>query len=71
MTEAIQQEVRNGYLLGPLESLPYEHYRVSPIGVAQSKYSLKKRLILDLSSPHDENGVDSVNSLIDKDEFSL
>jgi hypothetical protein len=71
VTEAIQQEVRNGYLLGPLESLPYEQYRVSPIGVAQSKYSLKKRLILDLSSPHDENGVDSVNSLIDKDEFSL
>lgn len=71
VSEAIQQEVRNGYLFGPLKELPYDHYRVSPIGVAQSKYSLKKRLILDLSSPHDISGVDSINSLIDKDDFSL
>jgi len=41
------------------------------MGVDQKKYSLTKRLILDLSSPHDVNGVDSVYSLIDKDNYSL
>jgi hypothetical protein len=69
--KALAQEVNNGYIIGPLDTVPYTHYRVSPMGVAQSKYSLKKRLILDLSSPHDVNGVDSVNSLIDKDNYSL
>jgi len=44
---------------------------VSPIGVAEGKYSYKKRLIVDLSSPHDDKIHDSINSLIDKDMCSL
>ena len=71
VTNAIAQEVTKGYLIGPLKELPYEHFRVSPIGVAQSKYSLKKRLILDLSSPHDVEGNLNINSLIDKETYSL
>ena len=68
---ALAQEVENGYLVGPHNSLPFNLYRVSPIGVATGKYSGKKRLILDLSSPHDEGEVFSVNSAIDKEEYSL
>ena len=71
VSDAIAQEVDKGYLIGPMEKLPYELFRVSPIGVAQSKYSLKKRLILDLSSPHDVEGISSINSLIDKETYSL
>ena len=69
--DAIAQEVTKGYLIGPLKELPFEHFRVSPIGVAQSKYSMKKRLILDSSSPHDVEGNLSINSLIDKEKYSL
>ena len=70
MSEALQLEVVNGYMIGPLDKLPYSTYRVSPLGVAQSKYSGKKRLILDLSSPHDKD-TNSINSLIDKEKYSL
>ena len=54
---------------GPFAANPFKDLpsRVSPLGVATHKYSGKKRLILDLSAPHD--GV--INSLIDKDRFSL
>ncbi|VDI65046.1 Hypothetical predicted protein [Mytilus galloprovincialis] len=45
--------------------------QVSPIGIAVHKYSFKKRLILDLSSPHNSCDHDSVNDLIDKDLCSL
>ena len=37
VSDAIAQEVDKGYLIGPMEKLPYELFRVSPIGVAQSK----------------------------------
>jgi hypothetical protein len=33
---------------------PFSVYRVSPIGIAEGKYSGKKRLILDLSSLHND-----------------
>ena len=41
---ALQVEVDNGYMVGPLSTLPaaWTHYRVSPLGVAQHKYSAKK-----------------------------
>jgi hypothetical protein len=71
VTAALKAEVDNNYIAGPFESLPFTQYRVSPIGVATGKYSGKKRLILDLSSPHKEGEVSSVNSSIDKDEYSL
>ena len=71
VTHAIQEEVENGYMLGPFDKLPFSHYRVSPIGVAQHKYSSKRRLTLDLSSPHDNPEVSSINQHIDKSDWSL
>ncbi len=66
VTTALEQEVRQGYLAGPFDRLPFVTYRVSPLGVATGKYSGKKRLILDLSSPHGNDRITSVNSAIDR-----
>ena len=71
VTQALSEEVSAGYMFGPYNNLPFSSYRVSPIGVAEHKYSAKKRLTLDLSSPHDNPQVPSINSTIDKDKFSL
>lgn len=67
----IKQEVDKNYLIGPFDKLPFSEYRVSPIGVVEGKYSRKKRLIVDLSSPHDNNEHPSINNLIDKEMCSL
>ncbi|XP_061162686.1 uncharacterized protein LOC133171907 [Saccostrea echinata] len=67
----VKTEVEKGFVVGPLESLPFPKYRVSPIGVAIGKYSGKPRLIMDLSSPHDNEHHASVNSMIDKENCSL
>ena len=64
-------EVDQGHVIGPFDTPPFEVYRVNPIGVATGKYSGKKRLIVDLSAPHDDPLHDSLNGLIDKEEFSL
>ena len=69
--ELIHSEVSKGYLLGPYVRPPFEAYRISPIGIAEGKYSKKKRLIVDLSAPYDKSGVFSVNELIDKKECSM
>jgi hypothetical protein len=45
--------VEKGYQKGAFEKPPFDMYRVSPIGIVEGKYSGKKRLIVDLSSPHD------------------
>lgn len=66
----ISDEVEKGYLRGPFKELPFNNYRVSPIGLAVGKYSGKKRLIVDLSSPHDSSQ-SSINNLIDKESCSL
>jgi hypothetical protein len=68
---ALAAEVENGYMIGPFDTSPFPVYRVSPIGVAEGKYSGKKRLIIDLSAPHDNSDHASINNLIDKDDFSL
>ncbi|CAF3412760.1 unnamed protein product [Rotaria sp. Silwood1] len=47
------------------------NYRINPIGLVESKYSKKKRLIVDLSAPHNDKDHPSINSLIDKDSYSL
>lgn len=60
----------NGFLLGPFRDIPFKNYRINPIGVAIGKYSKKKRLIVDMSAPHDNEDIPSLNILIDK-EFSL
>ena len=39
--------------------------------MAESKYSKKKRLIVDMSAPHNNVENSSLNDLIDKDQFSL
>ena len=67
----ISKEVEKGFLSGPYENMPFPVYRVNPIGVAEGKYSNKKRLIVDLSAPHDDTSDTSLNSLIDKEEYSL
>ena len=67
----IQTELDNDFLQGPFDHPPFQKFRVSPIGIAEGKYSGKKRLIVDLSSPHDDQKHESINSLIDKDMCSL
>ncbi|VDI37445.1 Hypothetical predicted protein [Mytilus galloprovincialis] len=62
---------KKGFVHGPFQSLPFANYRVSPLGVAEGKYSGKKRLILDLSSPHDNDNFLSINEMIDKEECSM
>ena len=61
----IKQEVEKGYLKGAFEKPPFDMYCVSPIGIVEGKYSGKKRLIVDLSSPHDGEEHSSINNLID------
>ncbi len=70
-TELINAELKNGYLIGPFAAIPYSNYRISPVGVAEGKYSGKKRLIVDLSAPHEDSVHPSLNELIDKNEYSL
>jgi hypothetical protein len=67
----VAQEVERGYLRGPLPKPPFQSYRVSPIGIAEGKYSGKKRLILHLSFPHDNDSHPSINNIIDKDLCTL
>jgi hypothetical protein len=66
----LQTELEKGYVKGPFPLPPFPTYRVSPLGIATHKYSGKKRLIFDLSSPHN-NPQPSVNDLIDKDLCTL
>ncbi|KAI2646043.1 enzymatic polyprotein [Labeo rohita] len=44
--------------------------RISPVGIATRKYSGKKRLIIDLSSPHGSH-IPSINSIIPAPDFSM
>ncbi len=68
--ELLEKEIKKGFMIGPFSKSPFSLFRVSPIGVATRKYSGKKRLIIDLSAPH--NGpVPSINSLIPLAPFSL
>lgn len=71
VTEIINKELNLGYLYGPFSEIPFRHYRINPIGIAESKYSKKKRLIVDMSAPHNDEENPSMNTLIDKSEFSL
>ncbi|MEW8338437.1 MAG: reverse transcriptase domain-containing protein [Candidatus Thiodiazotropha taylori] len=69
--ELLNTELERGYAIGPFDRIPFEQYRISPLGVAESKYSKKKRLIVDLSAPHDNEKHPSLNELINKEDFSL
>lgn len=71
VSNLINVEVEKGYLFGPFDHIPFEHFRINPIGVAESKYSKKKRMIIDMSAPHENPDNPSLNELISKKEFSL
>jgi len=71
VSNILTTELLKGYLLGPFSKPPFNRYRISPIGIAEHKYSGKKRLIVDLSAPHDNPYHQSINNLISKEEFSL
>lgn len=66
----LKYELDKGYLDGPFEKPPYDVYRISPIGVVEGKNSKKYRLIVNLSSPHKHISEVSINSLIDKEDYS-
>lgn len=70
VSELIQKECEKGFVYGPFKSPPFQNCSVSPLGVATGKYSDKKRLILDLSSPHNDTCI-SVNDMIDKTDCSM
>lgn len=69
--ELIKKELDKGYLIGPFDQPPFEIYRINPISLAEKKYSNKKRLVVDMSAPHDNPDTPSLNSLISKEEFTL
>ena len=69
--ELLQTELERGYVIGPYDFIPFSCYRISPIGIAVGKYSGKKRLIVDLSAPRDNEIHASLNELINKEDFSL
>ena len=68
--ELLDAECSNVYAYGPFLEAPFENYRVNPIGIAVGKYLGKKRLIIDLTSPHNSKNHSSINNLIDKDQCS-
>ena len=70
-TQLIQSEVEKGFLIGPLDKMPFSIYRTNPIGVAEGKYSQKKRLIVDMSAPHNDENNTCLNDMIVKEDFSL
>ncbi|CAG2197155.1 unnamed protein product [Mytilus edulis] len=67
----VKSELDNNFVIGPFTKAPFDIYRVSPVGIVEGKYSKKKRLILDLSAPHNSDEHSSVNDLINKEDFSL
>ena len=69
--ELEKTECQQGFLYGPCIEPPFKSYRVSPLDLAVGKYSGKKRLIVDLSSPHDDPHNSSINELIDKESCTL
>ncbi len=70
VNDLIAKEVKSGFMIGPFDEPPFKIFRISPIGIATRKFAGKKRLIIDLSSPHNST-IPSINSLIPLDEFYL
>ncbi|CAC5382412.1 unnamed protein product [Mytilus coruscus] len=71
VTKLVDDELRKGYLIGPFTQPPFDTYRISPKGIVEGKYSKKKRLILNLSASHNNDEHNSINTLINKEEYSL
>lgn len=70
VSSLLDKELNKGYIIGPFSSSPFSLHRVNSIGIATRKYSGKKRLIFDMSSPH-SNNLASVNECIPPEFFSL
>ena len=70
-SQLLQSELNKGFLIGPFNHPPFPKFRVNPIGLAERKFSHKNHLIVDMSAPHDNADTPSLNSLINKEEFSL
>ncbi|RXN37603.1 poly [Labeo rohita] len=66
----IAKEVQEGFMIGPFKEPPFSPFRISPVGIATRKYSGKKRLIINLSSPHGSH-IPSINSIIPAPDFSM
>ena len=68
ISDGLQQEVKKGQLVGPLDSREYPYIHMSSLGAIPKKHSPDKwRLILDLSHPKGQ----SVNDGIDRSICSL
>ena len=71
VSQLLSNELESKFWIGPFSHAPFKSYRVSPIGLDEHKYSHKKRLIVDLSAPHDNPLHPSINDMISKEEYSL
>jgi hypothetical protein len=71
VTSLVNEELNKGYLIGPYGVPTFRHYRINAIGLAESKYLKKKRLIVGLSAPRNDADHPSLNSLIDKESSFL
>ena len=63
----LEVEIDVGRIFGLFNEKPFETFQCNPIGIVPNKCPGKFRAIMDLSYPHG----DSINDLIDKEEFSL
>ncbi|KAL2080909.1 hypothetical protein ACEWY4_022762 [Coilia grayii] len=70
VNDLLAAEVTSGFMMGPFPAPPFPTFRINPIGVATRKYSGKKRLIVDLSAPHNSL-VPSINSLVPFEDYSM
>jgi len=43
VSSLIEAELEKGYLIGPYDEIQYEHFRINPIGLAEHKYSNKRK----------------------------
>ena len=50
-------------MIGAFKIPPFDWYRTSPLGLAERRYSDKKRLILNLSAPYDNEEIFSINEV--------
>ncbi len=71
VTRLVDEELNKSFLIGPYHTSPFINYRINPIGVIESKFSKKKRLIVDSSVPTNNTEHPNINSLIDKESYSL
>lgn len=52
----LDQKIKDRFMISTFPNPPFSPFRISPIGIATRKYSGKKRVIIDLSSPHSSPG---------------